>query len=77
MLQIRNTKCVKKLTYIDAGCRGVEFLPRNGFIRAYDGFNREGLKQIRLFEFPFDTSRPEIARRQEQNKCGCTLGFDS
>lgn len=71
MIQIRNAKRVKDLTYVDAGCRRVESVSRNGFICSYDGFNGEGFQQIRLFQFPFDTSCPEITSRKE--RCGCTF----
>lgn len=56
------------MTYIDAGCWGIEFFSGNGFLCGHDGFHREGWEQIGFPELPFNSSSP---RRAEQcvNRC--------
>lgn len=72
--------CVRNVvTYIDAGCRRVEFFSRDGFIRSYDGFYGEGRQQERFFKFPFESSRPGGGGKKKKEKenekkhqvCGC------
>lgn len=46
------------MTYIDTGCRWVEFLSWNWFLWGHDGLYREGWEQVRFSELPFDSGPP-------------------
>lgn len=61
------------VTYIDAGCRWVEFLSRYGFLRGHDGLDREGWEQVRFSELPFHSGSPGTAKREyvEYVENGC------
>lgn len=50
------------VTYVDAGCRRVEFLSRNGFLWGHGGLYREGWEQVGLSELPFHSGSPRTEK---------------
>lgn len=57
------------VTYIDTGCRWVELLSRNGFLRFHDWFYREGREQEGFLELPFDSGCPKHKKNKLVKTC--------